>query len=71
MVQMLECKSVRSNLGCHWKVWVCQKDTRLAEARDNAKDRGLTRAEVTFYADSAIPCDDFIDRVLQGIVKCS
>ena len=69
MVQMLECKSVRSNLGCHWKDWACQKDTRLSEARDNTKDRGLTRAEVTFYADSAIPCEDFVDRVLQDIVK--
>ena len=32
MVQMLECKSVRSTVGCHWKDWVCQKDTRLANA---------------------------------------
>ena len=69
MVQMLECKSVRSNLVCHWKGWACQTGTRLAYARDRAKERGLTRAEVTFYASSTIPCDDFIDRVLQSIVR--
>ena len=42
MVQMLETKSVRSSVGSHWKDWVCQTNTRLAEARDKAKDRGLT-----------------------------
>ena len=46
MVQMLECRSVRSSVGCHWKDWVCQQGTRLADARDKTKDRGLTRAEV-------------------------
>ena len=49
MVQMLECKSVRNKVGCHWKDWVCQTGTRLAEARDKANDRGLTRAKVTIY----------------------
>ena len=44
-VQMLECKSVRNSVGCHWKDWVCQTGTRLANARDKAKTRGLTRAE--------------------------
>ena len=69
MVQMLECKSVRNVIGCHWKDWVCQKDTRLADARDKAKDRGLTRAEVTFYIDSTVPSDHFIDSVLQSVIK--
>ena len=49
MVQMLETKSVRKNVGSHWKDWVCQKGTRLADARDKAEERGLTRAEVTYY----------------------
>ena len=40
---MLEGKSVRETVGQHWKDWVCHKDTRLANARDLAKDRGLTR----------------------------
>ena len=69
MVQMLECKSVRSTIGCHWKDWVCQKGTRLAAARDKATERGLTRAEVTFYTESSIPSDGFIDSILQNIVQ--
>ena len=50
MVQMLECKGVCDTIGCHWKDWVSQEDTRLACARDEANQRGLTRAEVTFTA---------------------
>ena len=46
MVQMLECKSVRENVGCHWKDWICQHGTRLADARDQARDRGLTPADL-------------------------
>ena len=38
MVQMLECKSVRSTVGCHWKDWVCQTGTSLAYTRDKATD---------------------------------
>ena len=69
MIQMSETKSVRSTVGSHWKDWVCQTETRLAEARDKAKDRGLTRAEVTFYIQDEIPDDGFIDRVLHRIIK--
>ena len=69
MVQMLECKSVRSTVGSHWKDWVCQKDTRLAYARDRASERGLTRAEVTFYVEESIPTDAFIDSVLANITR--
>ena len=69
MVQMLECKSVRSTIGCHWKDWVCQNGTRLAAARDKATERGLTRVEVTFYTDTSIPSDGFIDSILQKIVQ--
>ena len=69
MVQMLECKSVRSNIGCHWKDWVCQNGTRLAIARDKAKDRGLTRVEATFFIKKSVPTDEFIDTVLRGIVQ--
>jgi hypothetical protein len=68
-VQMLECKSVRNNVGCHWKDWVCQTGTRLANARDNAKERGLTRAEVTFTINDDIPNESFIDEVLQSLVR--
>jgi len=70
MVQMLECKSVRSTVGSHWRDWVCQKGTLLSTARDCAKERGLTRAEVTLYIqDTKIPDDKFIDHVLEKIVK--
>ena len=69
MVQMLECKSVRSKVGSHWKDWICQQATRLANARDQAKDRGLTRAEATIYIEEEIPNDGFIDKVLDGIVR--
>jgi hypothetical protein len=70
MMQMLECKSVRSTVGSHWKDWVCQKGTRLASARDRAKEHGLTRAEVTIYIqDNKIPDDEFIDQVVERIVK--
>ena len=60
---------MRSTVGSHWKDWVCQKDTRLAYARDRASERGLTRAEVTFYVESSIPTDAFIDSVLTGITR--
>ena len=68
MVQMLECKSVRSNVGCHWKDWVCQQGTRLTDAREKTSDLGFTRAEVTFYVDGNIPTDAFIEAALQSIV---
>ena len=68
MVQMLETKSVRSNVGSHWKDWVCQNGTRLADARDKAEERGLTRAEVTFYIQDEIPDDGFIEEVLERII---
>ena len=32
-----------------------QEDTRLACARDEANQRGLTRKEVTFYCKNEIP----------------
>ena len=70
MVQMLECKSVRSSVGCHWKDWVCQENTRLATARDKSTERGLTRAEVTFYVkDGKIPTEEEIESVLFKIVE--
>ena len=69
MVQMLESKSVRETVGQHWKDWVCQKYTRLANARDLAKDRGLTRAEVTFYCKNTVPSDNFMEDALQRVTK--
>ena len=49
MVQIIECKSARI-------LWD-------ADARDKANERGLTRAEVTFYASSIISCDKLVDNV--------
>ena len=70
LVQMLECKSVRSSMGCHWKDWVTQKGTRLAAARDKSTTRGLTRAEATFYISAGeIPSDAFIIETIQHIVE--
>ena len=70
MVQSLECKSIRSSIGSHLKDWVCQKNTRLAEARDRATNRGLTRTEATFYlTENNIPSDDFIENVLNRIAR--
>ena len=48
-VANVEDQSVRSKVGSHWKDWVCQSETRLALGRDQAKNCGLTRAEVIFY----------------------
>ena len=69
MVQMLESKSVRETVGQHWKDWVCQKNTRLAKARDLAKDRGLTRAEVTFYCADNVPRDSLMEDTLKRITQ--
>ena len=69
MVQMLESKSVRNNVGSHWKDWASQSGTRLANARDQAKNRGLTRAEVTFYIENDIPDETNINTALEHIVK--
>ena len=69
MVQMLESKSVRETVGQHWKDWVCQKDTRLANARDLAKDRGLTRAEVTFYCKDRVPSENLMEGTLLRITQ--
>ena len=66
---MLESKSVRETVGQHWKDWVCQKDTRLANARDLAKDRGLTRAEVTFYCKDTVPSDNFMEDALLRVTE--
>ena len=77
MVQMLECKGVRCSPGQHWKDWVQQSDTRLARARDAARERGLTRAEVTIYCcegipeldqPTKVPTDDQISDILSGLL---
>ena len=50
--------------------WVCQENTRLATARDKSTERGLTRAEVTFYVkDGKIPTEEEIESVLFKIVE--
>ena len=69
MVQMLECKGVRDSIGCHWKDWVSQQDTRLAPARDEASPRGLKRADVTFNCQNDIPSDEIMEATLKRIVQ--
>ena len=69
MVQMLECKGVRDTIGCHWKDWVSQQDTRLARARGEASQRGLTRGEVTFYCQNDIPSDEIMEATLRRIIQ--
>ena len=69
MVQMLETKSVRSNVGSHWKDWVCQKDTRLADARNKAEEIRLTRAEVPFYIQEEIPDAQYNFLSLQSLLQ--
>ena len=69
MVQILECKGVCDTIGCHWKDWVSQEKTRLARARDEASQRGLTRAEVTFYCQNDIPRDEIMEATLERIVE--
>ena len=51
------------------KDWVCQKNTRLAKALDLAKDRGLTRAEVTFYCADNVPSDSLMEDTLKRITQ--
>ena len=69
IVQMLKYKGVRDTIGCHWKDWVSQEDTGLACARDEAYQRGLTRAEVTFYCKNEIPSDEIMEATLKRIVQ--
>ena len=69
MVQMLECKGVCEIIGCHWKDWVSQDNTRLARARDEARQRGLTRAKVTFYCKNNIPSDEIMEATLKRIIQ--
>jgi len=70
-VQALESKAVRGYVGQHWRDWVAAENTRLAEARDRAKERGLTRAEVTFYInkDGVVPSDKFMSSVLLNVTR--
>ena len=41
----------------------------MANARDLAKDRSLTRAEVTFYCKDIVPSDKFMEDALQRVTK--
>ena len=50
MPEILQSKSVRSNVGNRWLSWVL-KNKRLAKSRDASVNRGLTRIEVTHYMD--------------------
>ena len=39
----------------------------MARARDEASQRGLTRAEVTFYCENDIPSEEFMEATLRHI----
>ena len=41
----------------------------MAKARNLAKDRGLTRAEVTFYCADHVPCDSLMEDTLRRIIQ--
>ena len=69
MVQLLESKCIPETVGQHWKHWVSQKNTRLANARNLAKDRGLTRAEVKFYCADNFPSDSGTEDTLKRITQ--
>ena len=69
MVQMLECKGVHDTIGCHSKYWGSLEDTRLAPARDEAGQRGLTMGEVTFYCKNEIPSDEIMEAALNRMVQ--
>ena len=69
MVQMLECEGVSDSIGCYWKDLVSQQDTRLACTRDEARQKGLTRAEVTFYCQNDIPSDKIMEATLRHIIQ--
>ena len=42
---------------------------KLANARDLAKDRGLTRAEVTFYCKNTVPSNNFMEGALLRVAE--
>ena len=50
MPEILQSKSVRSNVGNRWKSWVL-KNKRLSKSHDASINRGFTRVEVTHYMD--------------------
>ena len=67
-VQSIETNAVRKIIGQHWKDWVENEHTCLSRNKHEAKNRGLTRIEVTFYCDDqSIPSDMLIKEALQGI----
>ena len=75
MVQELEKQSVKCPVGNHMFDWVTELDTRLAKARDETTDRGLTRAEVTvsldgdpFTAHAGVPTLDNLQALVHGVV---
>ena len=69
MVQSLESFSVRGSVGNHKMDWVYQTDTRLAQTRDDCKDRGYTRAEITLYCENDIPFMEFISQQMDFLVN--
>lgn len=51
LVQELETAAVRLNMGQHIKDWISAWGDRLAQARDETTETGLTRCEITVYFD--------------------
>ncbi len=68
-VQSLESGSVRDNVGNHIHDWIVQQGTTLATAREAGINRGVTRAEITFYTDS-VPSVDYMETSLLNLVGC-
>lgn len=69
MVKILEYKGLQYRIGQHWLDWVHQTSTRLAKARDLARQRGLTHAKVTFSCGSRVPDDAFIEETLLRVTS--
>lgn len=69
-VQCLETNAVGANIGHDWEYWVEKEDACLASSRDNARERGLTRVEMTFYINDSknkIPSEGLLMKTLEDI----
>ena len=69
MVQMLESKCVREKIGNHLFGWANQMGTRLAEARDSSKTRGLTRIEATIYCGQSVPSTETLCSYVKNVTN--
>lgn len=51
MPEILQSRSVRSDVGNRWTEWAYIENNRLSSSRNLSSSRGLTRIEVTLYLD--------------------